>query len=519
MAERERILLESLQQKKTSTENVVNEKKRQLSVPAMQNTSSRVVEKICSASSSKVEVKEKSTTQAKTQVKDNIMKPLSPITLVEAGNDDGNDRVTVDRKPNKPLIPGRKSNNKNLISGDARVENRPTVPPKSIVPSTTSTTKKTNIRPTMAEGAINRPNTTNIESSSSNPASSKKTTATNIPSSVASSKSQVTSAPNSDIEESMISLGDEEVRRQRAPLTEKYNPYISHSDTCLGDARRRLQVALDQTRQLRAAFTERVYGKYRVCLQPPPQTKDIIKTIEDDPNGMHRKLQIELKRITDEKNAEKRELQRINTNEVIASQSPYTVSASANIPIGSNASTVASMAAPNSKAHVATNSATSNTDNAEQYLYVSSGLSLIVLPEDDITEIDMSMYRDRAPINAKTSQRVRGISAAAASSGKLMLQRARQGKVARADRKKRLQQKISHQAHYFFDSNYYSKSPQFNQIGAAVTATAKLIPPMVKNASSIMQKTKQKVAPSRSRGSQKVGEGKKRRWFQTNSCT
>jgi hypothetical protein len=271
-----------------------------------------------------------------------------------------------------------------------------------------------------------------------------------------------------------------------------------------------LQIALDQTRQLRAAFTERVYGKYRVCLQPPPQTQDIIKTLKDDPSGMHRKLVLELKRITDEKNAEKRESQKINS-EIVSQPPKSALSTPADVPAGSNTTTAASIGAPSgSNNNTPASTTTSNADSAEQNLYVTSGLSLIVLPEDDISEIDMSMYRDRAPINPKTSQRVRGISAAAATSGKLMLERARQGKVARADREKQLPQKVGHQPHNFFDSNYYSRSSQFTSVGTAVTSISKQSPSsMARNPPSTTQKTKPKTIPSRSRGSQKAGEGRK----------
>jgi hypothetical protein len=472
------------------TQKVINEKKGQNSVPIMQNSSSgriKNIESSSSMSSSKLEVKKEPTIQTKGQT------------------NGGNDRVTVDKKPNKPLIPESRSSSNIRNPGNTKVDNRVV---SSQNPTMASTIKKIDTK-LLTVAAINRQQPpTSSPSSSSNPVLTKKTLAANPSSSNASNMNQVTSASNSDMDESMISLGDEEVQRKRAPLTEKYSPYISHSDTSLGDARRRLQIALDQTRQLRAAFTERVYGKYRVCLQPPPQTQDIVKTLKDDPSGMHRKLELEVKRITDEKNAEKRESQKINSSEVVASPPPPT---SANVPAGSNTTAAASIGAPNNNNNNNTAaSATSNADNTEQYLYVTSGLSLIVLPEDDIADIDMSMYRDRAPINPKTSQRVRGISAAAATSGKLMLERARQGKVARADREKRLQQKVGHQAHNFFDSNYYSRSSQLNTIGTAVTTTVKQSPPTTaRNPPSASQKTKPKALPSRSRGSQKAGEGRR----------
>ena len=60
-----------------------------------------------------------------------------------------------------------------------------------------------------------------------------------------------------------------------------------------------------------------------------------------------------------------------------------------------------------------------NAENAEQLMFISAGLSLIILPEQDVSGINMSAYSDRAPINPETGQRVRSISAAAA--GEVML--------------------------------------------------------------------------------------------------
>jgi len=453
-------------------------------------------------SSSKDDAKEASKSRIKEQNRDrtatmskgtSISSTASPAPakLTDGGNDGGNDRVTVDKKPNRPLIPVSKGSSINRKPGNAKVDSR-SMP--SVKATSASGIKNSLTKPSTVAIITRQPPTTS-QSSSTNPVLTKKTLATNSSSSNISKKNQVTSAPNSDMDDSTNSIRDEELQRQRAPLTEKYNPYITHSDTSLGDARRRLQIALDQTRQLRAAFTERVYGKYRVCLQPPPQTQDIIKTLKDDPSGIHRKLELELKRITDEKNAEKRESQKLNSGDVVSQTS------------STSANAAASTGAPNNNNSNSAASAATNADSAEQNLYVTSGLSLIVLPEDNIPDIDMSMYRERAPINPKTSQRVKGISAAAATSGKLMLERARQGKVARADREKRLLQKVNQKAHNFFDRNYYSRSPHFKTIGTM--ATAKQPPLGARNVPSTAHKTKPKLLPSRPRGSQKAGEGRK----------
>ena len=66
---------------------------------------------------------------------------------------------------------------------------------------------------------------------------------------------------------------DEATTIARAPLVNIYGSYLCHStDRSLHDARQRLKKALEQTRNLRQTFTERVYGKYRVCLRPPQTT-------------------------------------------------------------------------------------------------------------------------------------------------------------------------------------------------------------------------------------------------------
>ena len=485
---------------------VMDEKQGQNPVPSVQKSSK--------SSSSKDESKDAPKSQTKGQSKyriETLPTTSHPSTiLVEAKNDGGNDRVTVDKKPNKPLIPENKGSSSSSVRkpGNAKGDNRGLSSAKA---TAASIVKKSTAKPMTTAATISQqlPSKTPQSSSTTNPALNQKTPATN---SSSSKKNQVASASNSDMDlnDSTFSLGDEVLQRKRAPLTEKYNPYITHSDTSLGDARRRLQVALDQTRQLRAAFTERVYGKYRVCLQPPPQTQDIIKVLKDDPSSMHRKLELELKRIMDEKNTEKREAQKINSSDAVVSSLRPTSSTSTDTPAGPNNTAAASVGAPNNNSNNTATSATSNTDSTEQNLYVTSGLSLIVLPEDNISNIDMSMYRDRSPINPKTSQRVKGISAAAATSGKLMLERARQGKIARADREKRLPQKVNHKAHNFFDRNYYSRSSQFGIIGTVATNIAKQLPTTAsRNPTSTANKIRSKSLPSRSRVSQKAGDGRK----------
>ena len=96
-----------------------------------------------------------------------------------------------------------------------------------------------------------------------------------------------------------------------------------------------------------------------------------------------------------------------------------------------------------------------NADNAEQLMYISAGLSLVILPEHDVTGVvDMSAYTDRAPTNPETGQRVRSISAAAAAAGEVILDRARKGAAMRMERQRRQQSQSGEDAEKGAESNY-----------------------------------------------------------------
>eukprot|EP00980_Cylindrotheca_fusiformis_P002610 scaffold618_cov130-Cylindrotheca_fusiformis.AAC.14 len=211
-------------------------------------------------------------------------------------------------------------------------------------------------------------------------------------------------------------LIEEAIRKARAPLTDKYSPFIVPSDRTLSEARNRLRKAVEQTRKLRAAFTERVYGKYRVCLRPPPTTDQIFNRVMSDPARTHRELNDEIKQLKAEKEIEKKEAQKLNAEMAAANNSGEEGKATA---------------------------AAVNAETAEQLMFISAGLSLIILPEHDVAgKIDMSGYPDRAPINPETGQRVRSISAAAAAAGEVMLDRARKGATMRVERQRRRQLQI-----------------------------------------------------------------------------
>ena len=188
-----------------------------------------------------------------------------------------------------------------------------------------------------------------------------------------------------------------ESMKARQPLTDLYGPYIVDSDTCLEDARNRLRTALEQTRQLRVAFTKRVYEKYRVCLVPPPTIEEALAVRDHD------QLLQEIASIKEEKDVEKKEAAKLNAE----------LSA-----VGNSSNIV---------------------ESADQLSYYSAGLNLIILPEDN--NIDRNLLKDydvRGPIT-ETGQRVRGISQAAATAGDIMLDRARKSVAMRVERQRRKQ--------------------------------------------------------------------------------
>ncbi|KAG7367399.1 hypothetical protein IV203_030070 [Nitzschia inconspicua] len=266
------------------------------------------------------------------------------------------------------------------------------------------------------------------------------------PTSSTASSHKSSAAPNefTDQHSSLVSEREESIRRQRAPLSDRYPPYIINSDTSLEDARKRLRIALDQTRQLRAAFTNQVYSKYRVCLKPPPQTEEIVETLKQDPKGMYKKLQAEMKRTKAEKDLEKKDSQKV-TNETDAVEK-----SEINNPSSDDKSTTNFSSAP-------------NAESGEALMYITSGLSLIVLPESNAFDIDMSMYNERGPIDPATGQRVRGISAAAATAGEAILERARRGQALRAKRERKQSEEQPDNSnvlplpHLHFDSHYYKR--------------------------------------------------------------
>ena len=202
---------------------------------------------------------------------------------------------------------------------------------------------------------------------------------------------------------------DHEVARQREPLIEAYSPFIADSDGSLNDARKRLHEAIEQTRKLRVAYTERVYKKYRVTLDPPPpSTEHTLEKLRSNPKSSRDQLALQLKKCRDEKDLEKREVQKITAELASASQRSDPVAAK--IQAGMNA------------------------DSAEQLMFVSTGLSLVILPEDSSSKIDSSMNNQSGKYDVGSGQRVKDISTAAAVAGAVILDRTRKALAIKKER-------------------------------------------------------------------------------------
>ncbi|CAB9500235.1 expressed unknown protein [Seminavis robusta] len=186
---------------------------------------------------------------------------------------------------------------------------------------------------------------------------------------------------------------EERIVQQRSVLVDRYAPFIAASDKSLGDARKRLQKAHEQVQLLRAAFTKQVYGKYRVCLRPPQTSEETLTAIKADPVAAARRLEQEIRQLKQEKEYEKKEATSVN-----AEMSKL------------DSAVIQSIGA----------------DNADQIMYISAGLSLVILPEEkDVDPKILAEYEDRGPVQLGTDQRVKNISQAAASAGQIIVERTR----------------------------------------------------------------------------------------------
>jgi len=202
--------------------------------------------------------------------------------------------------------------------------------------------------------------------------------------------------------------------KNRMKLLNAYGPYITSSDASLIAARDRLRQALDQTRDLRAAFSDRVYKKYRILLRPVPKTVDeIIDSIKENPKEAKANIEERIKLIKKEKDAEKKEIPKraaIISNSLLSGEQIFGVSSSA-----------------------------SAMNIAESEQLFSAGLSLVILPEEDIdeNEINLDDYEHRGPTDPETGQRLGGISSAAAVAAEALLDRTRRGIASRLERRRR----------------------------------------------------------------------------------
>ena len=180
------------------------------------------------------------------------------------------------------------------------------------------------------------------------------------------------------------------------------SPYLQPTDTSIFDARQRLKVALDQTRMLREAFTNRVYQKYRLVLRPVERSvENIIDPIVIAPQT----IKIELTRLAKikkyEKESEANETQKLYAEMIV-----------------SNNSTKRGIVAPGIM---------NSMENREQLSWFGAGLNLVILPEEEIdpTMLKLRGVKHRGPIDPNTGNRVGGISAAAAVAANAMLDRVR----------------------------------------------------------------------------------------------
>ena len=193
-------------------------------------------------------------------------------------------------------------------------------------------------------------------------------------------------------------------------LSEKYAPYILPGDQTLEDARDRLKTAIEQTRQLRLAFTKNLYDKYRIVLRPVPKSAEaIVAAIRAQPKVVNEKILQEIQMIATEKEIEKRAAQKLNSD---------FASASTTLDISSWLGGL------------------QGVDNAEQLCWYGVGLYLVVLPEEDINEADLADcgVTERGPIDPATGNKSKDLVQSAALASSSMLDRVRKAAELRRER-------------------------------------------------------------------------------------
>ena len=219
------------------------------------------------------------------------------------------------------------------------------------------------------------------------------------------------------------------LQSQRASLTSLYGPYIQSNDTSLEAARLRLRATLDQTRYLRALYTDRVYDRYKVNLLPVPEAvDDIVGAIRSDPEGTVARLTEEIRVIREEKDMEKRESAKLNAAAAEA--------AAAGGGRGRPRS-ISTPAAPSDGPTVVGASLVDATETADLLSWFGAGLNTVILPEAKVDEALVANYEVRGPTDPVTGQKVDGVTRSCAAAAEALLDRVRRATVLRSERKRR----------------------------------------------------------------------------------
>ncbi|KAK1747928.1 hypothetical protein QTG54_001891 [Skeletonema marinoi] len=154
---------------------------------------------------------------------------------------------------------------------------------------------------------------------------------------------------------------------------------------CLDDARKRLRIAIEQTRILRESFSDQAYERFRVVMRPAPTSIDeIVDPIEEDPTAAVATLRENSQARQVEKEKEMRQSQQTG------------------IP-------------------------------SEELSYVADGLDLVVLPDDEVTdnEVDLEQYPENGPIDPETNQRREGFNSATVAAVEQLFERIKRGRLIR----------------------------------------------------------------------------------------
>ena len=178
---------------------------------------------------------------------------------------------------------------------------------------------------------------------------------------------------------------DEIISVERTALEDAYGPFIHPTDMCLDDARKRLRIAIEQTRILRESFNDQAYERFRVVMRPVPTSIDeIVDPIEEDPTAAVATLRENSQARQVEKDKEMRQSQQTG------------------IP-------------------------------SEELSYVGDGLDLVILPDDEVTdnEIDLEQYPENGPIDPETQQRREGFNSATVAAVEQLFERIKRGRMIR----------------------------------------------------------------------------------------